>query len=90
MDLNLLIASAPPDTPKSARSLSETNQQSSDSLRGCNYWAESDTRVHLSGRICGAAAEGPGALFDRFYGICSPLGSDRGAQRKFPGRVNVF
>lgn len=45
------------------------NQQSKNSLRAYNYQAISMTAVTVSGTICGAGNEGPGAIFERTYTV---------------------
>lgn len=43
------------------------NSQSRNSLRGYDYLPHGDNDVEITGTICGAAAFGPGAIFDRQY-----------------------
>ena len=45
------------------------NQQSMNTLREHNYYAADDVTVQVEGRICGASAQGAGAIFRRTYRV---------------------
>ena len=46
----------------------ESNRQGDSSLRSYNYQTNAGAHsVQVSGSICGAGGDGPGAIFDRSY-----------------------